>query len=589
MIAAGWATGWPYVVIPFAFYVLVVYLLLLMGDHGDELNMIKIFFRRISSSLEDLTGRPGWCMAGALSALLMLAVAVLGLYWDVAYHIDFGRDEALFTPSHTMILLGLGGLVYAAVIAVIFATLDKAPVGFHFAGLTIPWSALMLAVLGFGGVAAFPLDELWHQAYGLDITLWSPTHLQLVTGGSLAPIAVLLMILEGRRQSQPTILGRIIEVTTAGAVLVGLSTFQGEFDYGVPQFQVLYLPVLFALASGFGLVLCRLALGPGGALLAMVAFVVLRGITAALVGGALNHTVPRFPLYLVAAICVEVVAFLVGTKRTLRFGLVAGATVGTVGLAGEILWVHASGWFRIEPSAQLVPGAVLGLVAAVAAAVVGAGLGRAWRSGPSEASKPLPLGALILAGVGVVVVLAVPLPRNVGDVEAVIRLERIGNAANVTVELTPADAAQQATAFGVMSWQGGGRVLTGLEEVGPGRYVSSKPVPVTGTWKSVVSLMRGDEVMAAPIYLPADPEIGASAVPALPERRVAFTRNTDVLLREAKDGPAWPSALVYGELALMTAIWVGLFAFTGRRLAEANSSPPRDLPDPPPVARTATH
>ncbi|MGI8684128.1 MAG: hypothetical protein ACR2MO_03335 [Acidimicrobiales bacterium] len=575
---AGWGTDWPFVAAPFVFYFFTVFWLLVMGDHEGETNPIRMFFRRISTALEDITGYPGWAMAGALSGLLVLAVAALGLYWDVAYHIDFGRDNQLMTPSHTMILLGLGGMVYAAVIAVIFATNDRTSVGFGFAGMRIPWSALMLAVLGFGGVAAFPLDELWHRAYGIDVTLWSPTHLQLVAGGGLGPIAVLLMLLEGRSQASPRALGRIIEATTGGAVLVGLSTFQGEFDFGVPQFQGMYLPVLFAVVMGFGLVLVRMALGRGGALTSVAAFLVLRISLALLVGGALNHTTPRFPLYLLGAICVEVVAFLLGTEKTLRFGLVAGAAVGTIGVAGEMVWVDASGWFDIEPSSNFLPALVLGLVAAAAAAVLGAGLGRAWRPvGAGDASTPMPLAALGVAGLAVVVALALPLPRNVGEVDAVIRLEPVGDLAKVAVDITPAGAADDATAFGVMSWQGGGTVWAELEKTGPGHYVTTKAVPITGSWKSMVSLQRGDEVMAAPIYLPADAEIGASAVPALPERTTPFVRNTEVLLREAKDGPAWPALLAYAGVALVASVWIGLFAFTGRRLAGAE--PP---PAPPP-------
>jgi hypothetical protein len=150
--------------------------------------------------------------------------------------------------------------------------------------------------------------------------------------------------------------------------------------------------------------------------------------------------------------------------------------------------------------------------------------------------------------------------------------------ADVSVELTPPDAAERADAFGLVSWQGGGRVLAELDSVGPGRYVSSRPVPVDGSWKSMVGLQRGDQVMVAPIYLPADPEIGASAVPALPERQEPFVRNTEVLLREAHDGPTWPAMVAFSSLALVVAGWFALFALAASRIPTRPA-----LPAPRPV------
>ncbi|HEV8115083.1 MAG TPA: hypothetical protein VGP53_02510, partial [Acidimicrobiales bacterium] len=372
---------------------------------------------------------------------------------------------------------------------------------------------------------------------------------------------------------KPTALGRAIEVLSFGAILTGLSTFQGEFDFGVPQFQVLYQPLLIAAAAGLGLVAARVALGRGGALLAVVGFLILRGIFALVVGAALNHTVPRFPLYVVAALAVEAVAFGLGTERRARFALAAGVAVATVGLGAELAWIQLSGWGL--PTTNGLPVALaLSLAAGTTAAVLGAALvGGVAPSG--HRLRPL---AVAGAGLGLVVVLAVPLPRDVGAVEAVIGLDRIEGEASVTVQLDPPTAAEDASVFGLIAWQGGGRVLAELDRVGPGRYVSSRPIPVDGTWKSMVGLQRGREVMAAPIYLPADPEIGASAVPAQAERRVAFARNTDILLREAKDGPAWPALLSYAGVAIVVAMWLALFTRAASRVQLP--APPRSGPRP---------
>jgi hypothetical protein len=172
-------------------------------------------------------------------------------------------------------------------------------------------------------------------------------------------------------------------------------------------------------------------------------------------------------------------------------------------------------------------------------------------------------------------VIAFPLPRNVGPVTATVRLEQVGSMANVEVTLDPPDAARNATAFAVSSWQGGSEIVQAdLEAVGVGTYAASRPVPVTGSWKTMVSLQRGDEVMAVPVYLPADPEIGAPAVPAVPERTERFVRNTTILLREVRPGPAGAAVAAYSGLAVLVAVWVGLIALAARRVPPP--SPPSD-------------
>jgi hypothetical protein len=122
-----------------------------------------------------------------------------------------------------------------------------------------------MAALGVGALVGFALDALWHEAYRIDVTLWSPTHLMLVGGGGLPTIAVRLILIEGRPAGRATAPGRAIAALSLGAILVGLSCFEGEFDFGVPQFQVICLPVLIAATAGFALVLARAALGPRAA------------------------------------------------------------------------------------------------------------------------------------------------------------------------------------------------------------------------------------------------------------------------------------------------------------------------------------
>jgi hypothetical protein len=560
---------WFYVVAPFLFYLAVVYVLAAMG-RSDKVNILPQFFGRISDSLHRATGYPGWAMAGALSGLLVLLVAAMGLYWDVAWHVDLGRDEMLLNPSHTMILLGLGGLMYAAAIATTFATLDGANVGLKYKKLTIPWSALALFSLGLGGVASFPFDELWHRAYGIDVTLWSPTHLQLLGGGGFATIACWMMIAEGARGYTPNKVGRFIHIMASGACLMGITIFQGEFEFRVLQYQMAYYPVLVMLAAGFVLTAARISLGPWGALKTTLFYLGVRGFLVLIVSTALNHTVVHFATYLVPALMVELAAFIAKPENRARFALTSGVLLGTVGLAAELAWMPLTGWLEVTPA--LLPKAVpLAFVAAIAASFIGVRLGRVFDPTDNPERARMPRGVVAAATLAVIVTLAVPLPRQENDAQATMRLvERQGDLAKIEVTLNPPNAAQDYTVFGVGSNQGGGRVVSSqLIPTGePGTYITENAHPVSGDWKTSVALFKDNLVMAAPVYLPADPEFDAPAVPALDERTEKFNVITDITLREtlAFDGPVWPSIVAYTEIVAVLVAWIAIFALAEKRI-----------------------
>src|SRR3546814_1489843 len=78
----------------------------------------------------------------------------------------------------------------------------------------------------------------------------------------------------------------------------------------------------------------------------------------------------------------------------------------------------------------------------------------------------------------------------------------------------------------------------------PGKFRSDQAMPVDGLWKTILRLHRGAEMMAAPIYLPADPEIGEPAIPAV-DRTVSFSSEKEFLLRETTDGSGWLSPVVH--------------------------------------------
>ena len=525
---------------------------------------------RLAAALERRTGYAAWSVVGSVGGLVLLGMAMIGLYWDVAWHIDLGRDKEVLSPPHLLILTALTGLIGVALLTIATATATRADVRLRLGRWRLPWSALLLLAFRVGGLVAFVLDSLWHDAYGVDVTLLSPPHLGLLASGSLSAVALWLMLAEGRPRTGQALpappgrtgqalpappgrsglmpLGRALHVMTLASVLIGLSTYQAEYDYGVPLFPVILLPVLVMAAAGLGLTTARLALGRGGALAAAAGFLVLRGALAPVIGG-LGHVMPRSALYLPAALAVELAAWRFGTQNRLRFALAAGALLATVGLAGEWAWAAAAGGHHLA-AATWPLALALAASAAVGAAVLGTAL----------AGSRLPRGALVAAGALLLVAVVVPTQRQVGRVEAVVAIDRLDGAAVVDVEVRPPDAARGADLFEVWSAQGGGRIQTPLLEVAPGRYRAGQAVPIGGDWKTLIALYRGREVMATPIRLPADPDIGAAEVPAQPLRQDSFTSMPKVLLREAHDGPAVTAIVAYAILAILLAVWLYLMA-----------------------------
>ena len=562
---------WLYVVVPLVLFGTVVSALMALGQPNSGGPRLLRLLGRIPAALQRLTGLPGWVAATVGTGVFALLVAVIGFYWDVAWHIDFGRDEQIFTPAHTMIVVGLLLIIVTAIVEVTFATLQQVDTRLRWKSVRIPFSALPLAALGVGALSGFPLDDIWHHFYGVDVTMWGPTHLIMIAGASFTPVALWLVLAEAGIRPNHGIVPRLVHVVLAVATLIGLSTFQGEFDFGVPQFQLLYHPVLIAAAAGAGLLAARLVLGAGGAVVAAVGFIALRAGLGLVIGPALGLTTPQFPLYLAAAVGVELVAAIVSDKWSLGFAIAAGLAVGTVGVAGE--WAAFAAWGRHPWTASLLPHVfVLSVLAAVAAAT----LGLALASSAMGRSARLPTSAVATAGVGLVVALVLPFPRTASPASAHLNVEAVsGGRTVIRVQLNPSDAAISARWFETIAWQGGGLRLVRMVQTGPGRYVTATPVPATGEWKTLVRLHRGSDLMAVPVYMPADPEIGAREIP-LGDRTVALTRDTQLLMRESRGGPPMVARGVFAGLGVIAIVWIFVLTFAATRVPprrEASAAP----------------
>jgi hypothetical protein len=548
------------------------------------------WLHRLGTFSERASGLPRWAALPAAIGGAAQILALFGFWWDVATHIDQGRDSGPFgTAAHWPILIGLFGMAFAGFLAVVQGCDEDEPTAVRLRnGWSAPLGGVLLLVSSGFALSGFPLDDTWHRLFGQDVTLWGPTHVLMIGSASLSLIAVWTLLVEGRRSARRTrlwtasgqrvrsasLVEQVRGPSIAGGFLIALSTLQGEFDFGVPQFALLVHPVMMMVAAGSGLVAARIVLGRFGALQAVAFYLVLRVIITAIVDGVFGLSLQHFPLYVAEALLVELAAWRLGTQRPLRLGLAAGALIGTLGLAAEWGWTHV--WMPIPWPASLLPeAAILGLAAAVGAAVLGAYLGGTLR----DPDSPPRLGPAWVAGVAGAVVLACvawPLPKQEGiDARAQVTLREVpgpDRTAHARVRIVPAQAADDAVWLTATAWQGGGLVVNRLEEAGPGVFRTTAPLPLHGDWKSLIRLSDGRSLEAIPVYMAADPAIPAAEVPAPASFEREFVSDTALLQREARDDSGWLKLPANLLLALIMGSEIAALAYGVVRLRRATAA-----------------
>ncbi len=537
------------------------------------------WLRRLAAHVERRSGYPAWVGIPVGIATTSLLVALFGMYWDISLHIDVGRDPGpLANPAHYFILAGLFGIFTAGFFAMVLPEGKPSETAVRLGpDWYAPLGGVLICACGAFSLIGFPLDDVWHRLFGQDVTLWGPTHLMLIGGAAMTLIGIGVLTVEGMRarirsgavgDRRQVVLARAIAST--GGLLLGLSTFQAEFDFGVPQFNFLFEPMMVMLAAGVGLVAARLYAGRGAALGAALFFLVARGGLALVIGPILGETTPHMPLYLVEALVVEVVAMRVSTERPLAFGLWSGIGIGTVGLASEWAWSHF--WMPIPwPASAFPEAALVGLAIALAASLLGAWIGTRLSPEPGRRRPGLRLAACAgAATIAFATVLALHTPAD-ESVRAQVALRDVSSGpqreVSATVRLTPPDAAENARWFDVTAWQGAGLVVDPLERVGPGTYRTTEPIPVGGNWKTMIRLHSGSSLTAVPIFLPRDAAIPAPEVPARASFSRGFVDETQLLQREKTGGSPALVAIAYATVASISLSLLALLAWSLHRLA----------------------
>lgn len=502
--------------------------------------------------------RPAWVALPIMLFITTIISALFGFIWDVSLHIGNGRDPGpLANPAHYFILFGLFLLFVAGCLACVLPYDKPGPSAVR---ITRTWYApvggLLMAGCGLYALIGFPLDDIWHRIFGQDVTLWGPTHLMMIGGAGFSTLAALYLDHEGRRavgedapKDGPGL--KFVQYLAFGGVVIGMSVFQIEFDFGVMQFRQVFEPMLIAAAGAFALVAARMMLGRGAAIVAALLAIALRGLMAVLVGPVLGAPINWFALYLGPAIVIELLALTPLLKRPVLFGLVSGVGVATVGLWLESLWIGAVYEYpwpaSIWPEALMMAVPVAALVGACGAMVGMVVTGQ--RLPSREVSVGLVVLAVIAIGAATANGLRYDVPQNATATITLTEAPSIGDQrmATADIRINPPDlVSADPNWVSVLGWQGGiendrGVFVDHLERLGSGHFRSTEPMPISGTWKTLLRVHDGRTLAAVPIYLHGDPGIGAEEVPAESSMTRPFVAEVTILQRERN--PDIPQAL----------------------------------------------
>ena len=501
--------------------------------------------------------RPPWVAVPLTLFIATLICALFGFIWDVSLHIGKGRDPGpLANPAHYFILVGLFLLFVAGCAAIILPYEKPGPFAVR---ITKDWyapvSGFLMAGCGLYALTGFPLDDVWHRIFGQDVTLWGPTHLMMIGGAGFATISALLLDYEGERamgadKPKDGFFLKGVKYLGFGGIIIGLSVFQIEFDFGVAQFRQVFEPMLIAAAGAFGLVAARIMLGRFGAILAALFAIALRGLVALIVGPILGAPINWFALYLGAAVVIELVALTPAFRRPIVFGLVSGLLVSTVGLWLESFWIDAV--YHYPWPASIWPEALMMAVpVTVLTGACGAMLGMVL-TGQRLPTRAVGIGLVALTVVAIGGATANGLRYEVpANASAAITLTEAGTPdkrmVNADVRISPPDLiSEEPNWVSVLGWQGGladdrGIFVDRLEKVGPGHYRSTQPMPAWGSWKTLLRVHDGRTMTAVPIFLAGDPGIGAPEVPAQASMTRPFVSEITILQRERN--PETPTSL----------------------------------------------
>src|SRR6185312_581065 len=193
----------------------------------------------------------------AYTAVFAAACVVIGVYWDISWHMSIGRDT-FWTPAH--LLIQAGGLIaglgsgYVALKTTFRGTDAERAAAVSFWGFRAPLGA-WICIWGCAAMlTSAPFDNWWHDAYGLDVKIISPPHAVLAIGIFAIVTGALLLTLAQQNGADDRTRKRLAWMLAAvgGMFIMNYALFLTEYsEHHVMHSAFFYQ--LVALVFPFGL------------------------------------------------------------------------------------------------------------------------------------------------------------------------------------------------------------------------------------------------------------------------------------------------------------------------------------------------
>ena len=175
-----------------------------------------------------------WAVAFASTSV------IVGVIWDISWHRSIGRDS-FWTPAHMAIYLGgvVAGLSCGWLVlhTTFTGSARERAAGVSFWGFRGPLGAWICIWGALAMIVSAPLDDWWHNAYGLDVEILSPPHMVLAFGINAISVGAMLMVLA--RQNGAPAAARVLRALflyTAGFLILQFATLFTEY-IAVPNLQ----------------------------------------------------------------------------------------------------------------------------------------------------------------------------------------------------------------------------------------------------------------------------------------------------------------------------------------------------------------